>query len=98
MRALAPMTVTDDEVDAAICALAGVLRTEHALSGRTLADEIRRRLSERDGSACASSVDVTPPKGYELLQSMPEGLSVMLERRTVADNEEMLQEVGRWVS
>ncbi|MYB31626.1 MAG: DUF429 domain-containing protein [Acidobacteria bacterium] len=63
-------TITDDVLDAVLCALTGVAPRGSVLNGSALDEEIRRCLGERSESkdkSRATHTGVTGPKGYVLL-------------------------------
>lgn len=73
------VSLDDDDVDAVICALTGVL--SDVLEGPRLREEITNRLSQRLPSS-AESIDMSPPDGYRLLNAL-ESTPILV--RTSAD-------------
>lgn len=63
------IVLTDDDLDAILCCLAGISPAEFALEGGELASEVQKRLSSKGIDA---SLDICqPPKGYRLLRTSP---------------------------
>jgi hypothetical protein len=68
-----PVTLTDDDVDAVICALAGAAPAGAILEGEALATDMRTRIASK--LRRSDPVDVQalyPPENYRLLRSLPE--------------------------
>ncbi len=77
-----------DELDAVICALTGIAEEMHLLRGDDLKHVVFKKLLNQQ-------VDPTPPKGYALLRSWPEGLETRLETTTIHTRSDMLDEVDK---
>lgn len=67
----------DDELDATICAVTGLLADQHLLQG----DELGKMIGERLGAESSSHVLVTAPVGYVLIRSLPEDLLIRVTKR-----------------
>lgn len=62
-------TITHDDFDASLCALAGIARPPHRLELNELKQEIAARLLNKRVIGTSAVVDLDPPSGYILLQS-----------------------------
>ena len=68
-----PVTLTDDDVDAVVCALAGAAPAGAILEGEALATDMRTRIASRLRRSDAVHVQALhPPENYRLLRSLPE--------------------------
>ncbi len=85
-------TLTDDEFDAALCALTGVADAEARLQGRLLEDEIYRRISCKLKAPQRSHIRTNGPQGYVLL-TLPPIETVHLRVRQPKTLEATLEEV-----
>jgi hypothetical protein len=72
--------INDDEFDAILCALTGIVNADGRLEGADLENEILDRLSERGGECQSRDFPATPPRGYVLLRHLP-SLPVVVTRR-----------------
>lgn len=79
-------TLDDHELDATICSITGVVGEEHVLSGKRLENEIARRVAD-------TPVPVSSPRGYALLNSLPDSLSVRLSKKNITSHRDMLDEI-----
>jgi len=70
------ITLTDDDVDAVLCALAAVAASDELLQGSSLQTLIREKLPP--------AVDSTPPRGYAILRQFPFDSVHVLERHESA--------------
>ncbi len=84
-------SLTDDEFDAALCALTGVLPPSMRLEG----DDLGAAIVERVASKSALPAHGLLPRGYVLLRSLHPDVELRLTIRTVSSHANMLIEVGR---
>jgi len=85
-------TLTDDEFDAALCALTGVADAEAQFQGRLLEDEIYRRISSKLKTPQHSHIRTDSPQGFVLL-ALPTIETVHLQVRQPKTLEATLREV-----
>ncbi|WP_428305453.1 hypothetical protein [Lacipirellula sp.] len=71
--------VNDDEFDAAICAITGVLGSEMTLSGDSLDAKIRERVFKKCSNCGVSAEVLKGPQGYVLIGTKLEGIRVEIE-------------------
>lgn len=78
--------LNDDHLDAAICAITGILVDDWLLQGKELEDKIRHRLKSKMKGKVSSQalelldeIDTTPPKGYVLIQRKLSDLPLRLQ-------------------
>jgi len=70
--------VNDDDLDAIVCALCGVLPNESLLQGQALEEEIRRGLEVKTRPQDRDHLVTAGPKGYVLIRSLPKNVSLQL--------------------
>lgn len=64
------MELNDDEFDAMICALTGLVDPDHRLEGDELVREIKERIKKVDKKADMESLAIQAPKGYVLFHTL----------------------------
>ena len=84
--------VTDDELDAALCALTGVADDQARLEADALDVAIRARIAHKTKPDQRSQIRATPPRGFVLLTQLPLE-RVFLSVRQLRAPEETLTEV-----
>lgn len=80
------LRLTDDEFDAALCALTGIADTEHQLRGERLDDEITRRIHDKSPETALQTFHA--PRSFVLLEKLPP-FRVRLHKQRL-DNAQML--------
>jgi hypothetical protein len=83
---------THDELDAAICAITGVVEEPLLLQGDELAREIASRLKEKVPPSYAAKIRADPPDGYVLLKEWPQQ-EIRLTKRNLATSANPLEDV-----
>lgn len=78
--------LNDDELDAVICAITGVVDEEYCLQGNELANEINRLIS--------NDKQYSAPVGYVILKKKPE-FKIHITTKIVKNQKELLKEVAR---
>ncbi len=63
--------LNDDELDAALCALAGAVDAKARLEGKELEDTVRHHIAQRLGTGAYGRFRADPPCGYVLLKLPP---------------------------
>lgn len=69
LKAHEEVSMNDDDIDAIICSIAGVVDSANILECNELQKEIEKRLQD-SLPASATKVDCTPPHGYRLLKEI----------------------------
>lgn len=85
-------TLNDDELDAIICAVTGVVDGDLILQGDELKHEISKNIKNKLKNPNMDEIDVDPPLGYVLLKERPD-MEIILERKKFDDHESMMKEV-----
>ncbi len=80
------ITLNDDELDAIICAITGVVDDEYCLQGNELTNKINSLIS--------NGKPYPAPNGYVLLKKRPE-IKINITTKIVKNQKEMLKEVAR---
>jgi hypothetical protein len=95
LRADGELHLTDDDLDAVICAVTGVADGQHRLEGDALSQEIRKNLLKETPEQYHSRLRTNPPRGYVLLKApFPGSISIQVERRSFATQTPILQETA----
>jgi predicted nuclease with RNAse H fold len=82
------ITLTDDDVDAILCALAAVAASDELLQGPSLETMIRENLPP--------VIDSTPPSGYAILRQFPwEAVHVLVKHEIAVPNAPLPQGTGK---
>lgn len=82
------ITISDDELDAIICAITGVVDEKYCLYG----DELSDKMKELKGAESFSRI--CAPAGYVLLKSLP-NMKIYLIDKKVRSHKELLEDVAR---
>jgi hypothetical protein len=95
LRAEEELSLTDDDLDAVICAVTGVAGQQHQLEGDALSQVIRQNLVNETPEQYHSRLRSTPPRGYVLLKApFPGPITIEVERRPFASQTTMLEETA----
>lgn len=84
--------LNDDELDAIICALPGVVDDDLILQGDELKHEISKSINNKLKNENIECLDVNPPLGYVLLKEIL-GVKIIIEMKNFADHESMMEEI-----
>jgi hypothetical protein len=87
-------TLSDDELDASICAITGVVDDQARLQGDDLDAEITRRMRDKMLTRETKGIPTAPPTGYVLQRVQPEA-TIRLTVRRLRHHAELLSEVAR---
>jgi hypothetical protein len=88
-------SLTDDDLDALICAVTGVASDHNQLQGDALCEVIAAKLRKKTAKRFHSLLRTSAPRGYVLLQApFPESISIQVERRSFASQTRVLQEAA----
>ncbi|MCQ6963683.1 hypothetical protein PV02_11620 [Methanolobus chelungpuianus] len=88
------ISLNDDEIDASICALTGVLSSINLLKDNELGIKIKTEIETKIGSNPFENTNFEPPKGYVLIKSLPE-VEITLKKKVCTSHKNMLQEILR---
>ena len=86
------ISINDDEFDAAICAITGVVDERHRLAGDKLAKKIASQLHDKHRASCTPAeraVRFEPPAGYVLLSGLPV-VEIRITKKTVQTPSDLL--------
>ena len=86
-------TLNDDELDAIICAITGVVDDDFILQGDELKHEISKSIKKKLNNENLEDIDVASPLGYVLLKEKPD-MKINVEIKEFDDHESMMKEVS----
>jgi hypothetical protein len=82
----------DDDIDASICALTGVLSNINLLKDNELAIKINNDIKKKIGNTFVGNINFEPPNGYVLIKSLPE-IKVTLKKEVCTSHKKLLEEI-----
>lgn len=85
-------TLNDDELDAIICALAGVVDDDLILQGDELKHEISKSIKNKLKNGNIECLDLDPPLGYVLIKERLD-MKIIIEMKKFDDHESMMKEI-----
>lgn len=86
------ISLNDDELDAVICAITGIVDEKYRLQGNELTNNINKLIEKR--MKRKTQCRYFPPKGYVLLKDIPEEATINITKKIVKSHDEMLQVVA----
>lgn len=85
--------LNDDELDAIICAITGVVDDDLILKGDELKHEISKSIKNKLNNEYLDGINVEPPRGYVLLKEKP-NMKINVVIIEFDDHESMIKEVS----
>jgi hypothetical protein len=82
----------DDDIDASICALTGVLSNIYLLKDDELAMKIKNEVKKKIDDTFVYNINFEPPNGYVLIKSLPE-IKVTLKKEVCISHKKLLEEI-----